>query len=351
MKLEDVARRARVSASTVSRVLNNTGRVKASTRARVLKLAEELHYQPDIHAQTLAGGRSRTLGLVVSNLQNPFFLDIFQVVEADARRFGYEVVIANTDYHPKRLVSAVHWMLGHRIPGLALIVSEKEPALIEELTGLSSAVVFYDVGSPGPNITNVRTNYYRGMQRVVEYLHNLGHRRMAFVGHHAGLQPLHDRKRSFLKAVNRFSGDLESATAVGADSPDGGRLAARHLLESAFEPTAIICVNDFMALGVLRALRDQGLRVPDDVSVVGYDNIRLSEFASPPLTTVNVPRDEIAHTVCAALLPERGASTFVGRDVVIEPELIIRDSTGPASRKRAGRGARSSTGTRAPEDS
>jgi LacI family transcriptional regulator len=345
MKLEDVAKRARVSASTVSRVLNGTGRVKASTRARVLKLAEEMHYRPDINAQTLAGGKSRTLGLIVSNLQNPFFLDIFQVVEADAHRFGYEVVVANTDYHPKQLVSAVHWMLGHRIAGLALVVSEKEPALIEELTGNSVPVVFYDVGSPGPNITNVRTNYYRGMQRVVEYLHSLGHRRMAFVGHHGGLQPLHDRKRSFLKAVGRFPDDVESATGVGGDSPDGGRLATRHLLESGFEPTAIICVNDFMALGVLRALRDRGLKVPEDVSVVGYDNIRLSEFAYPPLTTVNVPRDEIAHTVCSALLPERGASSFIGRDVVIEPELIIRDSTA-----RAGRGARPSGGSRPVDD-
>lgn len=335
MKLEDVARRARLSTSTVSRVLNNTGRLKASTRARVLKLAEELRYRPDIHARTLAGGKSQILGLIVSNIHNPFFLDIFQVVEADARMLGYEVVIANTDYHPKRLVSAAHWMLGQRIPGLALIVSEKEPALVAELTGDSTPVVFYDVGSAGPNITNIRTRYYRGMQRVVEYLYSLGHRRMAFVGHHAGLQPLQDRKRSFQKAVARFSEEVETAIGVGTDSPDGGRLAARHVLDSGFEPTAVICVNDFMALGVLRALRDRGLRVPEDVSVVGYDNIRLSEFTSPPLTTVNVPRDEIAHAVCAALLPDPGASNLVGRDVLIEPELIIRDSTARPPEPRA----------------
>jgi LacI family transcriptional regulator len=340
VKLEDVAKRARLSTSTVSRVLNNTGRVKASTRTRVLKLAEELHYRPDIHARSLAGGKTHTLGLVVSNLHNPFFLDIFEVLEADARRLGYEVVVANTDYHPKRLVSAVHWMLGHRILGLALVVSEKEPALVEELTGDSTPVVFYDVGSPGPNITNIRTDYYRGMQRVVEYLHSVGHRRMAFVGHHAGLQPLHDRKRSFLKAVARFAGEVESATAAGTDSPDGGRAATRSLLESGFDPTAVICVNDFMALGVLRALRDRGLRVPEDVSVVGFDNIRLSEFTDPPLTTVNVPRDAIAHAACAALLPELAGASRVGRDVLIEPELIIRDSTGPARPKPTGAAGR-----------
>jgi len=330
--LDDVARRARVSVSTVSRVLSNTGRVKASTRSRVLRIAQELRYRPDIHAQTLAGRKSRTLGLIVSNLQNPFFLDIFQVLEADARRRGFEVVVANTDYHPRQLASSVQSMLGRRLAGLAVIVSEKEPSVIEELAGGTIPVVVYDVGAPGPNVTNIRTDYFSGTRRVVEYLYALGHRRLAFVGHHERLQPLHDRKKSFLEAVDRLSSEVASAAAEGADSPDGGRQAMRSLLEAGFRPTAVICVNDFMALGVLTLLRKEGLRVPEDVSVVGYDNIHLSEFACPALTTVNVPRDRIGHAVCAALLPERGAIST--RDVVIEPELIVRDSTGPAARTR-----------------
>jgi DNA-binding LacI/PurR family transcriptional regulator len=249
-------------------------------------------------------------------------------MEADAKRRGYEVVVANTDYRPRQLASSVQWMLGHRLAGLAVIVSEKEPQVIEELSGSRMPVVFYDVGVPGANVTNIRTDYFRGTQRVVEYLHSLGHRRMAFVGHHERLQPLYDRKKSFLDAVGRLAGTVTSATAAGGDSPDGGRQAMRTLLESGFTPTAVVCVNDFMALGVLRLLRERGLRVPEDVSVVGYDNIHLSEFTYPPLTTVNVPRERIGHTVCATLLPERGASSI--RDVVIDPELIVRDSTGSA---------------------
>jgi DNA-binding LacI/PurR family transcriptional regulator len=299
----------------------------------VLKIAEDLNYRPDIHAQTLAGRKSHTLGLIVSNLQNPFFLDIFQVMESDAKRRGYEVVVANTDYRPRQLASSVQWMLGHRLAGLAVIVSEKEPEVIEGLTGGNIPVVFYDVGAPGPNVTNIRTDYFRGTQKVVEYLYSLGHRRMAFVGHHERLQPLYDRKKAFLKAVGGLSSEITSATAAGGDSPDGGRQAMQNLLELGFIPTAVICVNDFMALGVLRRLRERGLRVPEDVSVVGYDNIHLSEFTYPALTTVNVPRDRIGHSVCAALLSERGASAT--RDVVIEPELIVRDSTGPAARPQA----------------
>jgi LacI family transcriptional regulator len=342
MKLDDVARRAGVSPSTVSRVLSQTGRVSERTRARVLKIATELRYHPDVHAQALAGGKSRTLGLIVSNLQNPFFLDIFQVMEAEAHRHGYEVIVANTDYHARRLMSAAHWMLGRRLAGLGLVVSEKEPRLIEELGDAGIPVAFYDVGSPGKQVTNIRTDYYRGMQRVVEYLYSLGHRRMAFIGHHAGLQPLHDRKRSFVKAIGqRPSGEVKSFIGAGSDSPDGGYQATRQLLTSRSGATAIVCVNDFMALGVLRALREAGLHVPQDVSVVGFDNIRLSEFAVPSLTTVNVPRDQIGRLVCAAILPGRGTSPGLPREIVIEPELIVRDSTGAVSRTRARRGTSS----------
>jgi DNA-binding LacI/PurR family transcriptional regulator len=329
MTLEEVARRAGVSPSTVSRVLNNTGRVGERTRVRVLKIASELKYRPDIYAQTLAGGNSRTLGLIVSNLQNPFFLDIFRVIEADAHQAGYVVVVANTDYRPQQLAATAQWMLGHRVAGLALVVSEKEPAVIGELAAEEVPVVFYDVGLPGPNVTNVKTDYYRGTQRVVEYLYALGHRRMAFVGHHAKLKPLQDREKSFQMAVARFD-SMESAKAHGSDSPAGGYQATQNLLKSGFAASAIICVNDFMALGVLRALREHGLAVPQDVSVVGYDNIGLSEYAAPPLTTVDIPRDQIGHAVSSALLSSLGAVRDAERDIVIQPELIVRDSTGPA---------------------
>ena len=329
MKLDDVARKAGVSPSTVSRVLNNTGRVKASTRARVLRIAEAMRYRPDIHARTLAGGRSHTLGLIVSNLENPFFLDIFHSVEAQARRRGYDLVVANTGYQPKRLESAVRWMQGHRLAGMALVVSEQVHALLEELPTGTTPIAFYDANVTGPQVSSIRTNYYGGMQKAVRYLHSLGHRRMAFVGHHAALQPLQERKRSFVAAVERYEGQVRHGLAAGTDGPGGGHEATRRLLESDLAPTAILCVNDFMALGVLRALREAGLRVPEDVSVIGFDNIHLSEFTAPPLTTVNVPREQIGRAICDALLPEAEDGRAPTHEHVIEPELLIRDSTGP----------------------
>jgi LacI family transcriptional regulator, galactose operon repressor len=334
VNLEDVARRARVSISTVSRVLNNTALVKNSTRARVLKVVKELRYHSNLQARSLAGGKSQTLGMIVSNLENLFFLDIFRAFESDAHQQDYEVLVANTDYSPRRLVSSIQLMMGRRVAGLAVIVSEMDPSLMKEFDELNLPIVLYDVGVPTQHIYKIRVNYEKGIRKTVEYLYSMGHRRMAFVGHHTGLAPLLDRKKSFLNTMKQYSGKVEFGTAADRDGPEGGQSAMRQFLDSGFKPTAVICVNDFMAFGVLKELRENGLRVPEDVSVTGYDNIRLSEFVYPPLTTVNIPRAEIGHTAFQALVPPNDESSAAGREFRINPELVIRETTGPAPRSR-----------------
>jgi LacI family transcriptional regulator len=328
MKLVQVARRARVSTATVSRVLNHTGLVKGTTRARVLKAIEELRYSPNLHARSLAGGKSRSIGVIVSNIENPFFLDIYKAVEAGAHSAGYELVMANTDYSSERLVTSVRLMIGRRVAGLAAIVSEMDSHLIEELAGNRIPVVFYDVGRPVRNITNIRVNYRRGMQKVISYLYSLGHRRMGFVGHHSTLAPIDERVKVLLDATARYP-DLRVQTAADADSLEGGRLAARTLLAANPRPTAIVCVNDLTAVGALRELRDRGLRVPEDVSITGFDNVKLAQFCDPPLTTVHIPRDEIGRTICECLMTDERA--LRAHEFVIDPELVVRESTGPAA--------------------
>src|SRR5438067_338090 len=175
MSLDAVARKAGVSTATVSRALNNLNVVKDSTRARILKAAEELKYHPNLHARSLARGKNRTLGILVSNMENPFFFDIYHALESLAHANGFEVVVANTDYRSEQLVSSIRLMIGWRMAGLAAIVSEMEPALIDELTESGIPVVFYDVGEPRKNITNVRVNYRRGVEKVIDYLRSMGH--------------------------------------------------------------------------------------------------------------------------------------------------------------------------------
>ena len=331
MKLEQVARRAKVSTATVSRVLNDASLVKTSTRARVMKAIEELKYHPNLHARNLAGGKSKTIGVIVSNLENPFFFDIYKTIEADAHAHGYEVVMANTDYRSEQLVMSVRLMIGRRVTGLAAIVSEMDPELIEELNDSHTPVVFYDVGTTRQNITNIRVDYRRGIEKIVDYLHSLGHRKIGFVGHHAILGPINERLKAVMDAVGRIP-SMEVRAVADADTLEGGRLATRALLTSGFEPTAIICVNDITAVGALRELRERGLRVPQDVSVTGFDNVKLSEFCYPALTTVHIPRERVGHVISGYLIPKPGAAEYAG-EIVIDPEFVLRDSTGPAPEK------------------
>src|ERR1022692_4421121 len=238
MNLEQVARRAKVSTATVSRVLNNASVVKTSTRARVVKAIEELKYHPNLHARNLAGGKSHTIGMIVSNMENPFFFDIYKTVESDAHAAGFEVVMANTDYRSEQLVSSIRLMIGRRVAGLAVVVSEMEPALIEELTDSSIPVVFYDVGSPRPNITNIRVNYPRGVDKIIDYLYSLGHRRLGFVGHHAMLGSINERVNVVLESAARYP-DVDVHVAADIDCLEGGCRATRTLLSAHPELTAL----------------------------------------------------------------------------------------------------------------
>src|SRR3954451_11992907 len=314
MNLEQVAKRAKVSTATVSRVLNNASVVKNSTRARVMRAIEELKYHPNLHARNLAGGKSNTIGVIVSNMENPFFFDIYKTVESEAHANGFEVVVANTDYRSEQLVSSVRLMIGRRVAGLAAIVSEMDPALIDELNESRIPVGFYDVGVSRKNVTNIRVNYRRGVEKILDYLHTMGHRRLGFVGHHAVLGPINERLKTVIEAASRYP-SIEVRTAADTDTLEGGRLAARTLLAGGYRPTAIICVNDIMAVGALRELRERGIRVPEDMSVTGFDNVKLSEFCSPALTTVHIPRDRIGHLVFERLASKLEASA--------DPDILI----------------------------
>ncbi|HNY39163.1 MAG TPA: LacI family DNA-binding transcriptional regulator [Bryobacteraceae bacterium] len=330
MKLETVAKRARVSTATVSRVLNGIDVVSASTKERVMRAVTDLDYHPNLHARTLAGGKSHTLGMIASNLDNPFFLDIYMALEASAHAGGYEVVIANTGYDARQLGRCVSLMIGRRVTGLAVVVSEMNPELMDQLKRAGIPTVFYDVGPAADRVFNIRVNYRSGIQAIVAYLHSLGHRRLAFVGHHSILGPTGEREAAFLDAVAGCSPSASHFVSDAADSPSGGRQAAREILSSGFSPTAIVCVNDFMAIGVLRELHVRGLRVPGDISVTGFDSIQLSEYVTPSLTTVHIPRERIGRLAYDILVPSVQKGDPPLAETVINPELIIRESTGPA---------------------
>jgi DNA-binding LacI/PurR family transcriptional regulator len=199
--------------------------------------------------------------------------------------------------------------------------------VVEELTHSGIRTVVSGVAAMGANVCGVRVECSAGMRRLVEHLAVLGHRRVAFIGHHAGLESIGERRRAFEESVR----GLESRAFTDADdSLEGGRQAVRDLLASGFHATAAVCVNDHMALGALSELRMRGWRVPQDISVTGFDNTGISEAAYPALTTVHIPRERVARLVFETLVSESAPA----RDLTVSTELVLRDSTGPAPRGR-----------------
>jgi len=213
------------------------------------------------------------------------------------------------------------------VAGLALVVSEMDQDLTNQLMELNIPVVFYDVGEARKNIANITVNYAIGIAEVVNYLYELGHQRMALVSHHSSLGPLGTREQAFRETVEKFAPAVQWRVASSTDTLDGGRKAARELLNSGLDPTAIMCVNDFMALGVMRELRESGIQVPADISVTGFDNISLAEISNPALSTLNIPREKIGEMMADALT---SGAPMPSTKFVIEPDFIIRGTTGRA---------------------
>ncbi len=323
MRLEDVASKARVSVSTVSRVVNGYEAVKASTRKRVLAALEEMNYRPNLQARSLVAGRSNTLGIIVSNLENPFFVDIFHAVEKAAHASGYEVLVGNTNYDPGRLMVCIDLFLGRRVAGLAIVVSEQISPALKQLTQTDIPIAIYDAQLPGKRGGSVRFDYARGMTQLVQHLYNLGHRRMSYIGYPLSLGSTDERRDAFVSAAKRLRVEHRHLVVKQENDLIAGRDAARQLIGSGFDPTAILCVNDLFAVGVLRELHNRGLAVPEQISVTGFDNIQIAEFSSPSLTTINIPRKRIADMLFRSLCgDEDGTAQYM-----LDPELIAREST------------------------
>jgi DNA-binding LacI/PurR family transcriptional regulator len=331
MNAQDVAKRARVGIATVSRVLNGHPDVKSSTRDRVLRAIEDLKYRPNLHARTLAVGKTRVLGVVMVNLYNPFFADICHAIETNAVRRGYEIALSNCHTDIREVLPSVRRFLGQKVAGLALF-PENEPGILAELRETNIPVVLFDAGEAGGNITAIHFDHRKGTRMLVDLLYALGHRRMAYIAAPRLLPPTEARRLEFLATAARYSVEARTVESV-ADGFAGGREAVRELLRSGFAPTAILCVNDWIGVGAIRELRNQGLSIPGDVSVTGFDNIAIAEYCCPSLTTIHIPRVEIGRLVVEALLPDASGALIPARHICLDPELVVRESTGAAPQR------------------
>jgi DNA-binding LacI/PurR family transcriptional regulator len=331
MTIKDVAKRAGVGIATVSRTLHGSSQVSPETAARVLKVVEELGYQPNTTAQSLVSGRSHMLGLVVSDITNPFFPELVKGFEDVALQNGYDVLVASTNYDPARTALCVRRMIERKIDGVAIMTSEVDPSLTDTLARRKVPLVFLDVGRVGKGVSNVKVDYGEGIAQAVAHLSGLGHHRIAFISGPSLLASARERRDMFITRLqDPCSGPRrEVLIEEGNHRVDGGLEAMRRLLERDPRPTAVIASNDLTAIGAMRAIRQQGLRVPEDISVVGFDDIQMAEFTEPPLTTVRLLRTEVARLACDALL-QSIRTHGAGVEFHMGTALVVRCSTAKA---------------------
>jgi LacI family transcriptional regulator len=331
MSIHEVAKRAGVSISTVSRTINGVRKVNPEIARRVWRAVDELGYHPNTQARALVSGRIRILGLIVSDITNPFFPEVIRGFEEVAVPAGFEVLLSSTNYDPARMASSVRRMLERKVEGVAIMTSEMEDSLIARLTDQEIPLVFLDVGTPGPHVSNIVVNYTTGIEQAIQHLLQFGHRRISFISGPNSLSSARIRREAFLACLE--ANEVEVATDLIIESDhtmEGGLHAVEKVLRVKRPPTAILASNDLTAIGLLRGLDRAGLHAPTDMSVVGFDDIRLAEFTLPPLTTIRLSRPELANLSFKALIGniEGRIDTMRGATYHIDTSLIVRGSTG-----------------------
>jgi DNA-binding LacI/PurR family transcriptional regulator len=339
MDIREIARRAKVSTATVSRAINRVPTVDPQLAKRVWKIVEELGYYPNTQARALVSGKSRIFGLIVSEITNPFFPEIVQSFENIAVQHNYEILLSSTIHDPRRMESAVRRMIERRVEGVAILTFGMEESLIEHLRFRKVPLVFVDVGPHVAGVTNIRIDYQHGIRQAVQHLAALRHSAIAFIMGPENLKSAQSRRTAFQESMKEIGLQLpKQFIVVGDHTMEGGMLALAELVMLPHPPTAVMCSNDMTAIGVLREAYNRGIAVPNELSVIGFDDIRLAQFMIPPLTTVQMSQVELSKLAFTALIhqvEENGAEPE-GTEYFLTTNLILRRSTSMCSRPNNG---------------
>lgn len=330
VSIRDVAQRAGVSIATVSRAVNGIPSVNAELAKRVWKAIDEVGYLPNTQARALVSGRSRMLGLIVSEITNPFFPELVQEFETLAVAQGYEVLIGSTNYEPARTESLIRRMLQRNVDGVAVMTFGIEEDLVQKLVEREFPLVFVDAGPELPNIRVLKVDYGEGIRQGVQHLAALGHRRIAFITGPLRLRSALARRDAFVKSMAELGLTVPNEHILeGSHTMEGGIGAMERLTALSELPTAVMCSNDMTAIGALHALYRTTHKVPDEISVVGFDDIHLAQFMLPPLTTVQMSCTHLAAAAVEALRAgiEPGHAKAGTKEWRIPTRLVVRQST------------------------
>lgn len=333
MDIREIAKRAKVSTATVSRTINRVPTVNPALAKRVWRVVEELGYYPNTQARALVSGRSRIFGLIVSEIINPFFPEIVQVFETIAVQHHYEILLTSTVNDPKRMEASVRRMIERRVDGVAVMTFGMEELLLEDLKIRNVPLVFVNVGPARPRVSNIRIDYLHGIRQAVQHLAALRHERIAFISGPLLLKSAAARKNAFVQSMEEIGLSANPELIIEGDHTlEGGMKAMAALLSGPVRPTAIMCSNDTTAIGVMRKSYDDKIAIPHDISLIGFDDIRMAQFVLPPLTTVRMSQSVLAKLAFEALLSDvqRDTPAPQGTEYALQTSLVLRESTAMA---------------------
>jgi len=328
LSLKDLAAKTGVSVSTASRALANHPRISPQTRARVQRAAAELGYVPSAIARSLVKQETHTLGVVTTSVTDPYAAEVVKAVEDAAAAAGYQLLLVTSHGLPRREIAAVQMLRERRVDGI-IVVSSRDGKLYEPLMPLVEVpLVLVNSRRPGTPAHWVMGDSRQGARLATEYLLDLGHRHIGFIGGPRQGQSARLRLRGYLEALRSVGITPDPALVLpGEGRAENGRRGLRRLLASRAPATAVVCYNDLTAFGVLAEARAAGLRVPDDLSVVGFDNLPFSELTAPPLTTIEQPKEALGQRAVELVLHLRRGEPV--EDVVLGCTLVERDSCAP----------------------
>lgn len=332
MDILAVAKRAGVSTATVSRVLNSSSKVREETAARVREAIAELQYVPNTSARSLRSGRTNLFGIVVSDIRNPFFPDMIEHFESLAGQHGIDVTFVNTGYSEERFKAGVQRLMERGVDGIAIFTSEVSEGGLQKLRSSKLPVVFLNQPAITGEFRNINVDYVKGFLEAVEHLRMLGHDRIGFVAGPPSLSSAARRRMSFFAAMKEANLDIDPAYIFEGDHRvTGGQAAGDRIFSMKNPPTAVLCSNDMTAVGLLHTAQRLGRKVPDELSLVGFDDLFLTELVQPALTTLHLSRRELATRGFYALSSARD-NTPGPQTSVLVPQLVVRASTGPVPR-------------------
>ena len=333
--INDVAKQAGVSKSTVSHVINNTRFVENETRQKVLHAIEALGYRPSSVARSLVSRKTRTAAILVSDVGNPFYSEVIHGVEEVALANGYDIFLCNTNYDLQRGMKFIHSLIDKLVDGVLFMSSSMSIELVQELKNnqIPAVVLDWETDKVTGKAAAITIEFSAGIHQAVHHLVQLGHTRIAHISGPQNLWTAQKRRTDFLNALHGHGLDSPDGLIVeGNLRIDGGREAFRQLCEEDQKPTAVFAANDLTALGILWSARECGMQVPQDLSIIGLDNIDLASKVAPPLTTVALPRFEIGSLAMTMLLDlihgdQQTCSEVLGISRKVSTHLVVREST------------------------